>query len=200
MKTNKKLNRSLLALSLFFLTVNFSTAIAQDKTNKEIKKAKKERKAIQSGKTKGLKELYKVEPSAKSKIANAYGYAVFTNTGVNLFVLSSGNGKGLAINNSTGKQTYMKMISFGAGIGIGLKSYYAIFIFENKSGFDNFLISGWSADGQADATADAGDQGASVSVAMNIAPGVTLYQIADKGLAAQATVQGTKFLVDDDLN
>ncbi len=94
----------------------------------------------------------------------------------------------------------MKMISFGAGIGIGLKSYYAIFIFENKSGFDNFLTSGWSADGQADATADAGDQGASVSIAMNIAPGVTLYQIANKGLAAQATVQGTKFIVDDDLN
>ena len=200
MKINKKLNRSLLALLLFFLTVNFSTAIAQDKTQKEIKKANKERKAIQDGKNKGLKELYKIEPSAKSKIASSYGYAVFTNTGVNLFVLSSGNGKGLAINNSTGKQTYMKMISFGAGIGIGLKSYFAIFIFENKSGFDNFLISGWSADGQADATADTGDQGASVSVAMNIAPGVTLYQIADKGLAAQATVQGTKFIVDDDLN
>jgi len=26
---------------------------------------------------------------------------------------------------------------------------------------------------------------------MNIAPGVTLYQLADKGLAAQATIQGT---------
>jgi len=35
---------------------------------------------------------------------------------------------------------------------------------------------------------------------MNIAPGVTLYQIANKGLAAQATIQGTKFIADDDLN
>jgi len=181
-----------------FLLVGVANVSAQ--SDKDQKKIAKQKKKIQKGKTKGLKELYKVEPSAKSKIANAYGYAVFTNTGVNLFVLSSGNGKGLLINNATGKQTYMKMISFGAGLGIGIKSYYAIFIFDNSKVFNNFLDNGWSADGQADATADAGETGASVSVAMNIAPGVLLYQIADKGLAAQATVQGTKFLVDKDLN
>ena len=201
MKNKTKINGIILSAFFFFFTIGLTTVNAQDKEDKKKQeKIAKQKKKIHKGKSKGLKELYKVEPSAKSKIASSYGYAVFTNTGVNLFVLSSGNGKGIAINNSTGKQTYMKMISFGAGIGIGLKSYFAIFIFENKSGFDNFLTSGWSADGQADATADAGDQGASVSIAMNIAPGVTLYQIADKGLAAQATVQGTKFLVDDDLN
>ncbi len=47
-----KLNRLLLVLFLFFLTVNFSTAKAQDKTQKEIKKEKKERKSIQNGKLK----------------------------------------------------------------------------------------------------------------------------------------------------
>ncbi len=198
MITNIKFSVIISSFLLLFLTMGLTTSYAQD--SKDQKKINKQRKKIQNGKTKGLKELYKVEPSAKAKIANAYGYAVFTNTGVNLFVLSSGNGKGLLINNSTGKQTYMKMISFGAGVGIGLKSYYGIFIFDNSEVFNNFLDNGWSADGQADATADAGDTGASVSAAMNIAPGVILYQIADKGLAAQATVQGTKFLVDNDLN
>ena len=199
MKNNFNINLIMSAFLLLFLTIGGVTnTYAQD--SQDQKKINKQRKKIQNGKTEGLKELYKVEPSAKSKIANAYGYAVFTNTGVNLLVLSSGNGKGLLINNSTGKQTYMKMISFGAGIGIGLKSYYAIFVFDNSKVFNAFLDNGWSADGQADATADAGETGASVSAAMNIAPGVILYQIADKGLAAQATVQGTKFLVDDDLN
>jgi len=198
MITNIKFSVIISSFLLLFLTVGLTTSYAQD--SKDQKKINKQRKKIQNGKTKGLKELYKVEPSAKEKIANAYGYAVFTNTGVNLFVLSSGNGKGLLINNSTGKQTYMKMISFGAGIGIGIKSYYGIFVFDNSKVFNNFLDNGWSADGQADATADAGETGASVSAAMNIAPGVILYQIADKGLAAQATVQGTKFLVDNDLN
>jgi lipid-binding SYLF domain-containing protein len=194
----KIINKNLILLFIsLFMFAGVSNMQAQDKDQKKIQK---QRKKIQKGKKEGLKELYKIEPSAKGKIANSYGYAVFTNTGVNLLVLSSGNGKGLLHNNSTGNETYMKMISFGAGLGIGLKSYYAIFIFENKTVFNNFLDNGWSADGQADATADAGDKGASISIAMNIAPGVTLYQIADKGLAAQATVQGTKFIADDDLN
>jgi len=197
MKNRTKLNVIISTILLLFIGIGMTTSYAQDKDPKKIAK---QQKKIQQGKKKGLKELYKVEPSAKGKIASAYGYAVFTNTGVNLFVLSSGNGKGLLINNTTGKETYMKMISFGAGVGIGLKSYYGIFVFENSTVFNEFLDNGWSADGQADATADAGEEGASVSAAMNIAPGVTLYQIADKGLAAQATVQGTKFLIDEDLN
>lgn len=198
MRNSSKIYVIISSFLLLFLTIGTTTSYAQDK--KEQEKINKQRNAIQKGKSKGLKELYKVEPSAKTKIASAYGYAVFTNTGVNLFVLSSGNGKGLLINNSSGKETYMKMISFGAGLGIGLKSYYAIFVFDNKTVFNDFIDNGWSADGQADATADAGETGSSVSSAMNISPGVILYQIADKGLAAQATVQGTKFLVDDDLN
>lgn len=198
MRNNTKINIVISSFLLLFLIIGTTTSYAQDKKDQE--KINKQRNAIQKGKSKGLKELYKVEPSAKTKIASAYGYAVFTNTGVNLFVLSSGNGKGLLINNSSGKETYMKMISFGAGLGIGLKSYYAIFVFDNKTVFNDFIDNGWSADGQADATADAGETGSSVSSAMNISPGVILYQIADKGLAAQATVQGTKFLVDDDLN
>lgn len=193
-----KLIKSTKIISLFLVvfTLGISTTYAQ----KDPEKVAKQQKKIQKAHKKGLSELYKIEPAAKGQIASAYGYAVFTNTGVNLFVLSSGNGKGLAINKATGQQTYMKMISLGAGVGIGLKSYYAIFVFEDKSGFDNFLESGWSADGQADATADAGEQGGGVSIAMTVAPGVQLYQIADKGLAAQATVQGVKFLVDDSLN
>lgn len=203
MKNSKKITLIFSSILLVYLTIVVSNTFAQDEQSKNTKSPKeiaKLKKKIQQGKTKGLKELYKVEPSAKDKISSSYGYAVFTNTGVNLFVLSSGNGKGLAINNSTGNETYMKMISFGAGIGIGIKSYYGIFIFDNELVFNEFLEKGWSADGQADATAETGEEGVSVSKAMNIAPGVILYQIADKGFAAQATVQGTKFIVDDDLN
>jgi lipid-binding SYLF domain-containing protein len=201
LNSSTKINVIFSSILLLFLTIGTTATYAQDENYaKKEKKIAKQKKKIQKGKTKGLQELYKIEPSAKNKIARSYGYAVFTNTGVNLLVLSSASGKGLAIDNSTGEETYMKMISLGAGIGIGLKSYFGIFIFENKSGFDYFLDNGWSADGQADATADLGEDGISASTAMNIAPGVILYQIADKGFAAQATVQGTKFIVDDDLN
>ena len=94
------------------------------------------------------------------------------------------------------------MVSYGAGIGIGFKKYFAVFLFEDSAAYDNFLESGWGADGQADATADTGKEGegGSVAVGMNVSRGVTLYQITDKGFAVQATVQGTKFIVSDELN
>ncbi len=36
--------------------------------------------------------------------------------------------------------------------------------------------------------------------AVNVAPGIRLYQITQMGLALQATIQGTKFWKDDELN
>ena len=154
-------------------------------------------------KTEALSEMYNAYPESKAAMANSYGYAAFANLGMNLGVVSSGNGGGKAHNNSTGAEVYVKMISYGAGVGIGAKKYFAVFLFANKMAFDNFLESGWSAEGAADATADTGneaDGGGSISAGMSVADGVTLYQIADKGFAIQATVQGTKFVVSPELN
>ena len=146
--------------------------------------------------------MYKIYPTSKSDMANSYAYAAFANTGVNLLVLASGNGGGVAHNNATGAEVYVKMVSYGAGIGLGVKKYFAVFLFENKAAYDVFLKSGWSAEGSADATADTGKegQGGSVGVGMTVADGVQLYQMADKGFSVEATVKGTKFIVSDELN
>ena len=207
MKTQKSINVFFSFLIVMLLSVSFSNAYAQDskeqeKEEKKEEKLEKKRKEFQKNKNLALKEMYKAYPDSKAQMAKSYGYAAFANLGVNLFVLASGNGGGMAHNNSTGAELYVKMISYGAGVGIGLKKYYAVFLFENKAAYDNFLKSGWSADGQADATADSGKegQGGSVAAGMSISPGVTLYQIADKGLAIQATAQGVKYIVSDELN
>lgn len=191
-----------MALALF-LTVGMSSSYAQDSNDtKKQKKIEKQRKAFQKNKSTAIQEMYKAYPESKSKMAGAFGYAAFGNTGVNLFLLSSGNGGGVAHNNVSGKEHYVKMISIGAGVGIGFKKYHAVFIFDDKEAYEYFLEVGWSADGQADATADTGKEGegGSAAVGMNVSRGVTLYQIADKGLALQATVQGVKYIVSDELN
>ena len=51
-----------------------------------------------------------------------------------------------------------------------------------------------------DAAAKAGKEGGAYSGATSIAPGVWVYQITKNGLALQATLQGTKYYKDDDLN
>ncbi|TRX71682.1 YSC84-related protein [Carboxylicivirga sp. M1479] len=194
----------IIATLLFaFLSSAYQPIQAQEKDDaKKEKNLKKQRKKFEKNKSVAVKEMYKAYPSSQAEMAKSYGYAAFANTGVNLFVLASGNGGGKAHNNVTGEEVYVKMLSFGAGIGIGFKKYYAVFLFSDKAAYDNFLESGWSADGQADATADSGKEGegGSVAVGMTVAEGVTLYQIADKGLAVQATVQGTKFIVSEELN
>ena len=39
-----------------------------------------------------------------------------------------------------------------------------------------------------------------MSLAIDVAPGIRLYQMTEKGLALQATIQGTKYWQDDVLN
>ncbi len=94
----------------------------------------------------------------------------------------------------------MKMISAGAGLGVGVKDYRVIFVFENDKAFSRCLDSGWSGSGQADAAAKAGKTGGAYSGAVQVEPGVWVYQITKNGLALQLTLQGTNYYKDDDLN
>src|SRR2546429_7688696 len=77
------------------------------------------------------------------------------------------------------------MISAGAGLGVGVKDYRVIFVFENDKALAQFLDSGWSGSAQTDAAAKAGKSGAAYSGAVEVAPGVWVYQITKNGLALQ---------------
>lgn len=147
-----------------------------------------------------LAELYKVQPRAESEIKKAVGYAVFSNVGINLILLSVAGGSGVAHDNRTGKDIYMKMVSGGVGFGLGVKDFRGIFVFSNSKAFREFVDSGWEADVQADAAAKADKKGGALAGAITVAPGVDLYQLTETGLALQATIQGTKYFKDDELN
>jgi hypothetical protein len=62
-----------------------------------------------------------LQPSAKSAIQNSAGYAVFKNFGANVLVVSTASGSGIAVNSKTKQETFMKMVSAGAGLGMGVK-------------------------------------------------------------------------------
>ncbi|MGI9308584.1 MAG: YSC84-related protein [Gammaproteobacteria bacterium] len=163
------------------------------------------RAEVQEMRTQTLNDLYKERPETKSEIQGAAGYAVFSNFGMNLFVVSTGRGEGVARNNKTGKDTYMNMFSAGGGLGMGVKNFRAVFVFHTASALDAFLTSGWDFSGQADAAASSGEKGeegtgAAGDEALTVMPGTSIYQITDEGLALQATLQGTKYWVDDELN
>ncbi|MFZ0706328.1 MAG: YSC84-related protein [Candidatus Korobacteraceae bacterium] len=160
----------------------------------------KDRQKIEKMAAQTLQDLYKLQPASKAAIQKSAGYAVFNNTGTNILLLSTARGAGIAVNSKTKQETFMKMVSAGGGLGIGVKDYRVIFIFQNEGALNQFLNSGWSGSAQADAAAKAGDKGGAYSGAEEMSPGVWVYQITKNGLALQATLQGTKYYKNDDLN
>src|SRR5580765_4243584 len=120
------------------------SAVAYSGEDDNEKKREKTRKmAAQT-----LQDLYKAEPTAQAAVQKSAGYAVFNNMGTNLLLLSTARGAGIAVNSKTKQETFMKMISAGAGLGLGVKDYRVIFIFENDKALAQFLDSGWSGSAQ----------------------------------------------------
>jgi lipid-binding SYLF domain-containing protein len=147
-----------------------------------------------------LQRLYKADPKAKSAVEEAAGYAVFSNLGVKILVAGSGNGQGIAVNNKTNKETFMKMIELQAGLGMGVKKFRVVFVFDNEKVFDSFVNSGWQFGGQATAAATTGTNGGAMAGAASVSDGVWMYQLTDKGVALEITGKSTKYYKDDDLN
>ncbi len=158
------------------------------------------RQAVQSMRSETLAQLYEVHPYVKTQIDQAVGYGVFSNVGINLFLLSTASGWGIVRDKKTGQDTYMKMYSAGIGPGLGVKDFRGVFVFTSESALKQFVEGGWDASAQADAAAKSEDKGDAWAGAVDVAPGIKLYQLTKHGLALQATIQGTKFWKDDELN
>jgi lipid-binding SYLF domain-containing protein len=147
-----------------------------------------------------LQTLYKADPRAKSAVENAAGYAVFSNLGVKILVAGSGNGRGIAVNHKTKQEIFMKMLEVQAGLGMGVKKFRVIFVFDNQKVFNDFVNSGWQFGGQATVAAKNGDEGGAMAGGASVSPGIWMYQLTDKGLAAEITAKSTKYYKDASLN
>jgi len=195
MKT-KNWNRMWLGALLLGSVILFQSPLwAQDDAAKEQKRTDLRQIA---GET--LTRLYKAQPSAKKVVESAAGYAVFSNFGMKIFLAGGGSGKGLAVNNKTKKETFMKMVEVQAGFGLGVKKFRLVWVFDNQSLLNDFTESGWTLSGQTTAAAKLNEDGGAVAGAMSVSPGIWLYQLTDDGLALELTAKGTKYYKDDALN
>lgn len=188
-------------VTILTLIALFVSGFWSGKSPKEVKEeSRNERVERIKTSNETLQLLYKYAPEAKNMILRSYGYATFSNVGVNLVLFSAEGGKGMAHNNKTGVNTYMNMASGGVGFGLGVKDFRAVFLFENKKAYDTFVNSGWEANAQADAAAKYEQSGGALNAAETVAPGIRLYKLTQNGLALQATIQGTKYWKDEELN
>ena len=145
-----------------------------------------------------LAELYKKQPQSQTDIRNAKAYAVFSNININLLFVAAGNGYGL-MREKNQKPIYMKMAEGGIGPGMGAKDFKLILIFNDKQALESFKQGKLSLAGNADAVAKSGEKGGGAGVE-GTANKIKIYQITESGLALQATVKGSKYWIDPELN
>lgn len=202
------------ALPALLLAVPVAAGIFGPKgDNPEEKRAR-----IREERDKMLERLYEDKPELREEIAAAPGYGAFSNRQMNLFLMASGNGYGVVVDNQSGKETFMRMASLGAGVGMGVKDLDVIFVFNDAFTMREFVESGWQFGAQADAMAEAEGVGGGVgesgvvdttgggglssgaSEVLDVEGDMEIYQITDKGVALQAVVAGTKYWRDGKLN
>jgi lipid-binding SYLF domain-containing protein len=146
-----------------------------------------------------LAELYNKKPETKAEIANAPGYAVFSDMGMGLLILGSGNGYGVVTDNQTHDKIFMKMVQGSVGFGVGLKDYRTILIFQDRKTLEQFDTKGWEFGAQAGAGVQSGEKGGSVSGAA-YASGIKIYQMTQAGIEIRASLPLTKYYRYDELN
>ena len=192
------INRTLLAFifSAFCLNTTvfaqFSNPFGSQKT------VEQQRQDILKTSDGTLKALYKVQPKAKELIEKSIGYATFSNFGMKILIAGGGTGSGVVIAKDGAKPIYMNMAEVQAGLGLGIKSFQNIFVFQTQAAMNDFVNSGWTFGGQVTAAAKYDNNGDAYQDAVVVAPGVLMYQLTDSGLAAEITGKGTKYYKSTD--
>ena len=158
------------ATLLFLLVFAFGCAGTKSKTQSEKNAA---RDSVRTMTEETLTQLYQKEPAAEDAVADAAGYAVFSDFGVKVLIMGGAGGSGMAVNNATKQETFMKMAEFQPGLGLGAQKYRLVFIFENPDAFNKFVTSGWELGANAMAAAkDEQGEGGGGAGAVTVSDGV----------------------------
>lgn len=163
----------------------------------------KKREAVRKDRNEIVAKVAATNPEVKEKIKKAEGYATFNNKNMYLFMLATGHGYGVVVNNKTGKETFMRMGSVGGGVGMGARDLRVLLIFNSQDAMKRFIEEGMQVGSEAAAAAKAGETGGATQQTAGVDTGgsmVETYQIVETGASAQATVSGVKYWKDEELN
>ena len=183
----------LLSLLLVF-TVLYGCARPKGETPEQ------KRDFVQQMKKETLAELYVKKPFAKDLIKNSVGYGVFSNFNTQILIVGSGNGYGVVTDNSNGDEIYMRMAEGGVGLGVALKDFREVIIFNNKEVFYQFVTDGWNYGAQGDAAFKYEDTGGATGGEVPLNSDVVIIQMTKDGIALRATLGASKYWIDEELN
>lgn len=144
-----------------------------------------------------LQRLFTDKPDSRALFDESVGYAVFDTRQVS-YVVAAGYGRGVAVDRTAGRRTYMKIGSAGAGVSFGLGGFDTQFVilFETQAAFDEFITQG------IDATAEAGTMigDEREQLALRFHQGRAVFVLTQKGWKVSARLSGTRYWPDAELN
>ena len=147
-----------------------------------------------------LDQLYAAQPSARKAIQKAAGYGVFSEISTKILLAGGGGGKGMVVDTISDQETFMLMAMLQAGYGMGITKSHVVWVFEQESALQDFVNNGLILGADVNLQVNPGVGGGMYQGAVQVQPGVWLYQLSDAGLALDLTVEGTKYFKDPDLN
>jgi len=183
------------AMVVMFLGLSACSTTPISKSEKE-----QQQDSVRDMANKTLSQLYVKQPAAKDVIAKAAGYAVFSDFGFKVWTLGGARGKGVAMNNATKQETFMEMLEFQPGMGLGAMKFRVVFVFETLEAFNSFVNSGWEAGANAMAAAKTKTEGGALAGAATVSKGVKMYQLNEEGLIVGVSLTAAKYYKDKELN
>ena len=181
----KKFSISLILMTLVIFLASSSVGLAKE--TPEQLRAKLDKMSLDV-----LDKMYNKYPETSNSVANAYAYCTISSSSVKLGFWGTDRGRGVAVNNVTGKRVYVNMNELTVGINIGAKEYDLLFIITNQAAWDRFISGNIKFGTEVTAAATDGVSGDAYAKAQHIAEGVYVYQVDKKGLALELTFKGAK--------
>jgi len=183
------------AMVVMFLGLSACSTTPISKSDKE-----QQQDSVRDMANKTLAQLYVKHPAARDAVTRAAGYAVFSDFGFKVWTLGGARGKGVAVNNATKQETFMEMLEFQPGMGLGAYKFRVVFIFDTLDAFDSFVNSGWEVGANAMAAAKTKTEGGALAGAVTVSKGVKMYQLDEEGLIVGVSLTAAKYYKDKELN
>jgi lipid-binding SYLF domain-containing protein len=183
--------RSVLASIGVCMALSVSCAFAADKA--------KDQAEVRKATTSALDKFYKAQPSLKTEVEKAPGYAVFTTYGLS-FLVGGAGGSGLAHDNKANKDTYMNMAQASAGVQAGIQESELLIVFKNQKAMEDFVNKGWEFGAGGAVGAGAAGKTVGGGGGEQFVNDALFYSYTKKGIEAGVGFAGTKFWKSKELN
>lgn len=158
------------------------------------------RDSVRAMASKTLADLEKKNLEARTAISDAAGYAVFSDVGLKIIYMGTAKGGGIAVNNKTKQETFMKMFELQPGLGLGAEKYRVVFVFETPEAFNSFVTSGREIGADAMAAAKNKTKGGALAGAVTLSKDTYMFQVDTEGAIVGVSLTGAKFYKDKELN